>query len=283
MQIQIIDNVERNTASILVPAITNAFDIRIAVAFVSGDGLSYLLPSMRSAIEKKANIEFLVGMDPRVTDPYAVRDLYNLLIKSSTGVLLCFVSRNSSAIYHPKIYLAKDNQNATAIIGSSNLTRRGLVRNIEANVVIKDQINSEIMSEIYTTFTRLKYHPDRVIPDDEFLDIFFEICQKEKSFQSKAVKDKEFQKLKKTFIEKAMSLERPKPTKTELIGWLEMVYNSIPEGKFTNQDVYKFETQFRERYPQNQNIKAKIRQQLQILRQLGFIEHLSTGVWEKKL
>lgn len=283
MQIQIIDNVERNTASILVPAITNAFDIRIAVAFVSGDGLYYLLPSMRSAIEKKANIEFLVGMDPRVTDPYAVRDLYNLLIMSSTGVLICFVSRNSSAIYHPKIYLAKDNQNATAIIGSSNLTRRGLVKNIEANVVIKDQINSEIMSEIYTTFTRLKYHPDRVIPDDEFLDIFFEICQKEKSFQSKAVKDKEFQKLKKTFIEKAMSLERPKPTKTELIGWLEMVYNSIPEGKFTNQDVYKFETQFRERYPQNQNIKAKIRQQLQILRQLGFIEHLSTGVWEKKL
>lgn len=282
MQIQIIDNVERNTASILVPAINSALDIRIAVAFVSRDGLSHLMPFIRLAVEKKANIEFLVGMDPRITDPDAIRDLYNLLHKSSAGVLLCFVSRNSSAIYHPKMYLAKDNQNATAIIGSSNLTRRGLITNIEANVVIKDEINSEVMSEIYTTFTRLKYHPERVIPDDEFLDIFVEICQKEKSYESKLGKDREFQRLKKAFIRKAESLERPKPTRAELIGWLEMVYNSLPEGKFTNQDVYKFEIEFRERYPQNQNIKAKIRQQLQILRELGFIEHLGRGMWEKR-
>lgn len=93
-------------------------------------------------------MEFLIGMDARATDPDAVRELYALSCKSSKISLLCFASRNNSAIYHPKMYLARDNQIATAIIGSSNLTRRGLKSNIELNVGIRDDVNAEIVSEI---------------------------------------------------------------------------------------------------------------------------------------
>lgn len=281
MRIQMVDNVERNTISVLAPIIETANDIRIAVAFVSSDGLSQIMPSVKMAMKAGAYVEFLVGMDPRATDPLAIKDLYTLFRGTSQGALLCFASRNASAIYHPKMYLTRDSQIATAIIGSSNLTRRGLTTNVEANVVITDDVDAEIVSEIYGTYSRLKYHPHRVIPDDEFINLFADLCQREKSQENRLARDHDLRQLRETFIRKADRLQRPKPTRADLIGWLEMVYDALPPGKFTNQKIYEYEEEFRQRYPQNQNIRAKIRQQLQVLRELGFIEHVSKGVWKK--
>jgi type II restriction enzyme len=45
--------------------------------------------------------------------------------------------------------------------------------------------------------------------------------------------------------------------------------------EFTLEDVYKYEQELRRRYPENRNIRPKIRQQLQFLRDLGLIEFLS--------
>lgn len=281
MQIQIIDNVGRTTASLLFPAICNADDIRIAVAFVSSDGLSQIMPSLQTALERRAYVEFLVGMDARATDPDAIKDLYALSRDANRFSLLCFVSQNISSIYHPKMYLARRYNNATAIIGSSNLTRRGLKTNIEANIAITDDIHTEIMSEIYSTYNRLKYHPSRVIPDDEFVNLFTDMCHEEKSHERRFTRNRALQDLRKAFIRKSNSLQRPKPTKTDLIGWLELVYDVLPDGEFKNQDIYAYEEEFRQQYPQNLNIRAKIRQQLQILHSLGFIEHPSRGIWKK--
>ncbi len=281
MQIQMVDNVERNTISVLASALEGANDIRIAVAFVSSDGLSQIMPSVQTAMRVGAYVEFLVGMDLRATDPIAIKDLYTLFRGTSQGALLCFVSRNASAIYHPKMYLSRNSRTATAMIGSSNLTRRGLKTNIEANVVITDDVDAEIVSEIYSTYSRLKYHPNRVVPDDELIDLFADLCQREKAQESILARNHALRQLKETFIRKADELERPKPTRKDLIGWLELVYDALPEDQFTNQTIYQYENEFRQHYPQNLNIKAKIRQQLQILCELGFIEHVSRGVWKK--
>lgn len=281
MQIQLIDNIKRNTATVLASSIKMANDVRIAVAFVSSDGLSQIMPSIRTALDTGAYVEFLVGMDARATDPDAIRELYALSCEHHLASLLCFASRNTSAIYHPKMYLARDAHTATAIIGSSNLTRRGLISNIEANIVVRDDVQAEIVSEIYSTYNRLKYHPDRVIPDDEFIDLFAELCQRERLRERTLAKDSELKRLKETFVGKANRLQRPKPTRTDLVGWLKLVYDVLPEDKFTNQEIYEYENEFRERYPQNLNIRAKIRQQLQVLHALGFIEHISPGIWRK--
>ncbi|MFZ5822522.1 MAG: phospholipase D-like domain-containing protein [Chloroflexota bacterium] len=281
MQLQMIDNVEHNTAAELVSSIKAANDVRIAVAFVSSDGLLQIMPSVQTALAAGAYVEFLVGMDVRATDPSAIKKLYDLTHETSQVSLLCFASRSASAIYHPKMYLMRDDHTATAIIGSSNLTRRGLTSNIEANVVIRDNVQAEIVSEIYSTYNRLKYHPDRVVPDDEFIALFAELCQHEKLRERRLAKDSELKKLKETFLGKANKLQRPKPTKADLVGWLELVYSALPEDRFTNREIYGYENKFKQHYPQNLNIRAKIRQQLQILHKLGFIEHIGTGIWRK--
>ena len=90
MNIQVIDNVERNIASVLIPAIAAANDIRIAVAHVSNDGLKKIMPSMHDAISAGATIEFMVGMDTHATDPVAIKKLYdlcqNILVLNSTQI-----------------------------------------------------------------------------------------------------------------------------------------------------------------------------------------------------
>lgn len=68
-------------------------------------------------------------------------------------------------------------------------------------------------------------------------------------------------------------------------GWLGTVLNCvnrIPGEFFTLDDMYAFEPELKSEYPNNRNIKAKIRQQLQFLRNKGVIEFLGNGSYKKK-
>jgi type II restriction enzyme len=60
-------------------------------------------------------------------------------------------------------------------------------------------------------------------------------------------------------------------------GWAALVLSAIRKiGKthFTLNEVYAFEKQMHGAYPQNNHVRPKIRQQLQELRDLGYIEFL---------
>jgi type II restriction enzyme len=54
---------------------------------------------------------------------------------------------------------------------------------------------------------------------------------------------------------------------------------SAPTGEFTTADVYAFERELEKLHPDNRHVKDKIRQQLQVLRDLGFLLHVERGVW----
>jgi len=63
-------------------------------------------------------------------------------------------------------------------------------------------------------------------------------------------------------------------------GWLLDVMKcveSLGKREFTLEEVYGFERHLGHLYPGNQNVKPKIRQQLQYLRDRGFIEFVSRG------
>lgn len=63
-------------------------------------------------------------------------------------------------------------------------------------------------------------------------------------------------------------------------GWLLDVMKcveSLGKREFTLDEVYAFERHLSELYPGNQNVRPKIRQQLQYLRDRGFIEFVSRG------
>lgn len=67
-------------------------------------------------------------------------------------------------------------------------------------------------------------------------------------------------------------------------GWLFDVLNcinAIPCEEFSLSDVYVFSDILQEKHPTNHNVKPKIRQQLQVLRDKGFIEFLGNGSYRK--
>src|SRR5258705_1933160 len=66
----------------------------------------------------------------------------------------------------------------------------------------------------------------------------------------------------------------------ETRGWLLDVMKcveSLGKRDFTLDEVYAFERHLGDLYPGNQNVKPKIRQQLQYLRDRGFIDFISRG------
>lgn len=68
-------------------------------------------------------------------------------------------------------------------------------------------------------------------------------------------------------------------------GWTLDVLNIVQHlGKkeFSNAEVYAFASELEKLHPGNCHIKDKIRQQLQVLRDLGFLFHISEGVWRLK-
>jgi type II restriction enzyme len=67
-------------------------------------------------------------------------------------------------------------------------------------------------------------------------------------------------------------------------GWLIDVLNcvnAIEDSIFTLDQVYEFESVLSAKHPDNNNVKAKIRQQLQFLRDKGYIEFLDRGRYRK--
>ncbi len=64
-------------------------------------------------------------------------------------------------------------------------------------------------------------------------------------------------------------------------GWTADVLRCVERlfTTFTLENVYAFEAELASKHPDNHNIRAKIRQQLQVLRDLGIIEFASPGVY----
>lgn len=68
--------------------------------------------------------------------------------------------------------------------------------------------------------------------------------------------------------------------KEESKGWILDIMKCIDEldkKEFTLQEMYRFEEKLSSLYPDNKNIKPKIRQQLQFLRDKGYLEFIEAG------
>lgn len=84
-----------------------------------------------------------------------------------------------------------------------------------------------------------------------------------------------------SFFQKTLFIrERNSEAKGWILGVMTCI-DSIAKEIFQLDDVYKFENTLKIQYPNNNFIKDKIRQQLQILRDKGFIEFLGNGKYKK--
>ncbi len=61
------------------------------------------------------------------------------------------------------------------------------------------------------------------------------------------------------------------------------VIRRLGKSEFSLQELYDFESELKSLHPQNQNVRPKIRQQLQVLRDVGLISFLSPGIYRVRI
>lgn len=69
----------------------------------------------------------------------------------------------------------------------------------------------------------------------------------------------------------------------EIRGWALEVLKAIRKlgkSEFSLAEVYGFLPELAKKYPKNQNVKAKVRQQLQALRDMGILQFTGAGHYE---
>jgi hypothetical protein len=176
---------------------------------------------------------------------------------------------------HSKIYLFDDEK---VIITSGNLTNGGLINNYEYGIYSDDKI---FVSKVVLDFDSISKNENTGIVTKSNLNTAKEILLK--------VPQVIVQKLPKFSIEttneKLDILEIPIDSiSSSLNGWKLEIFNcvnSIPNQIFSLKEVNEYENNLEKKYPTNTRIKAKIRQQLQNLRDLGLIEFLGNGHYKK--
>lgn len=116
-------------------------------AFASEAGIFGLSGHIQIAKTGFKNLSLIVGIDQEGTSKEALEEILNLNIDS-------YIFYQSEApIFHPKIYLFEGDKETKLIVGSSNLTGRGLFTNVESSLLIEFDVTDK---EGDTLLTNLK-------------------------------------------------------------------------------------------------------------------------------
>ena len=86
-----------------------------------------------------------------------------------------------------------------------------------------------------------------------------------------------------TVLEQWKQSDRLLETEPQTRGWVADVLGCVEKlySTFTLENVYSFESELAEKHPKNHYVRAKIRQQLQVLRDLGLVEFVSPGTYRR--
>ncbi len=176
---------------------------------------------------------------------------------------------------HSKIYLFDDKK---VIITSGNLTNGGLLNNYEYGIYTE---NLEIVSKVIEDFSSISSNENIGNIKLTDIDVVRKILAKIPPSESIKLPKFEIESPEEKFdiIEVNNDI-----ISSSLTGWKLEVFKCaqlIPNQIFSLKEINKFELQLKQKYPSNQHITDKIRQQLQNLRDLGLLEFLGNGQYKK--
>lgn len=177
---------------------------------------------------------------------------------------------------HAKMYIF---DNVSAVVTSANLTGGGLRGNYEYGVRLS---GPDVVAAVTTDFDRLanNRHAGRIgvrLLDE--IDVLLSKLPRQPRFHVPmpqiATEDDEMEPV----LEDGAALMAP-----ALNGWRKTVFevvDAIPANEFAIADVYAAGPDLQRLYPNNHRIEAKIRQQLQELRNMGLVKFLGGGKYRK--
>ena len=122
----------------------------IVSALIDAEGLDLLSDSLDRVISFGCTVKAVVGMDLGIS-----RGALQKLNKTFGDQSVFIYCNPRDSAFHPKMYLIRaDDSAGTVIIGSSNLTSAGFLRNFEVNVAIKFDLHNNDEKVIFQGFVK---------------------------------------------------------------------------------------------------------------------------------
>jgi len=180
---------------------------------------------------------------------------------------------------HAKFYILDDK----AIVTSGNLTPGGLRNNIECGLLV-DGETAGALKQYYLDLFNAENYPmitgEIIQKAKQIIDAAPKIkpeisLSSENSLFNEVLNDENYEECFNGGLDAIVA---------NLSLWKKDVFihlTKINKNIFDSNDVYGFANELQLKHPDNKNIKPKIRQQLQYLRDLGLLEFIKPGVYKK--
>jgi len=219
MAIQILSNLNYPIGNIINQELQNANSAKMAVAFLKYSGVKVIEKALDSFLKNKGNIEIIAGLDFKTTDPQSMHYFIQLQKQVSGLKFYCYGDKDENktdVVFHPKIYLFEKGRETTGIVGSTNLTRGGLLTNFEVNVVIKET-KPLYFSQLEAIYNSVKFTDSVFSPDEEYLAGYSDVYKAFLQNEERAIKDKGIQDVVRQINKRAEFLPGTVPSIKSLI------------------------------------------------------------------
>ncbi|MEG2633721.1 MAG: DEAD/DEAH box helicase family protein, partial [Oscillospiraceae bacterium] len=128
-----------------------------SVSFIKKAGLVLLFKDIEAAIERGCKGRIITSTYQNFTDIESLKSFYSLMGRCSNFQCHldheCFHDTGYAALgYHSKGYLFRFDDCCELIVGSSNITRYALLKNIEWDVVIREDFTSDVYAQALSEF-----------------------------------------------------------------------------------------------------------------------------------
>lgn len=122
----------------------------IVSALTDAEGLNLLSDALNRAISLGCTVKAVIGMDLGISKGALLK------LNETFGNQNVFIYCNpADSTFHPKMYLVRaDDSAGTVIIGSSNLTSAGFLRNFEINIALKLDLHNKDEKVIFQGFVK---------------------------------------------------------------------------------------------------------------------------------
>ncbi len=141
----------------------------IAVAWVRASGMAYLSERLANFLHRGGQLSVIVGIDLQNTTREGLQALLDL---ERYGRCETFVYHNEAgSIFHPKLYLFRNEEEARLIVGSNNITESGLYVNVEAGLEVDTTADAAVVAQVLDALSSWKDTNSRLAVrlDNDFL------------------------------------------------------------------------------------------------------------------
>ena len=141
-----------------------------SVSFIKKAGLVLLFKDIEAAIERGCKGRIITSTYQNFTDVESLKSFYSLMGRCPNFECHldyeCFQDKSYSTLgYHSKGYLFEFEDCCELIVGSSNITRYALLKNIEWDVVVREGTSSEVYGQAMQEFED-KWHATHMLNSD---------------------------------------------------------------------------------------------------------------------